>query len=355
MRRHGPGRAAGQRVDIDSLQCGDRARTGYGRPIDRGWYAQNVDEGNRTARSPEGSGGNPAGSSGRVNRGTRRKTDAAVPRRRAWVSSDPPDPQASSAVPVDSESPLGGFAGHLHAVTDPVANAVEPFVDHVVTPVAEAIGSVIDAASQAWLGQSAVVGRRVRRMAREPLANLYEIYPEARLASPRELGMRFVPVEDIRGTAVAGISQRGGDFLPLKPFRGDNWESRWQRIRHAFERMQPLPPVDLIKFDGDYWVVDGHNRVAATLYTNGVGLDAMVTELVPLDGQISERPTHLLALMSEAGELRAAAQGHRPAMGMRQAEMQAPGGAEILAQDAQDQEASERYPAREPHDPEVSG
>jgi hypothetical protein len=78
--------------------------------------------------------------------------------------------------------------------------------------------------------------------------------------------------------------------------------------------------VDLIKFDGDYWVVDGHNRVAATLYDNGVGLDAMVTELVPLDGQTSERPLNLLSYLGETAELRAAARGHRPAMGMRQAE-----------------------------------
>jgi hypothetical protein len=91
---------------------------------------------------------------------------------------------------------------------------------------------------------------------------------------------------------------------------------RWQRIREANERLQPLPPVDLIKFGGEYWVVDGHNRVAATLYANGVGLDAMVTELVPLDGQTSERPTSLLSYLSGGGELRAAASGLRPAMGM---------------------------------------
>jgi hypothetical protein len=165
-----------------------------------------------------------------------------------------------------------------------------------------------------------MASRRLSRQAREPLANLYELYPEAREASPHELGLRFVPVDEIRGTAVAGATQRGGDFLPLKPFRGENWGARWRRIREANERLQPLPPVDLIKFDGDYWVVDGHNRVAATLYDNGVGLDAMVTELVPLDGQTSERPQNLLSYLGETSELRAAAQGHRPAMGMRQAE-----------------------------------
>jgi hypothetical protein len=235
-----------------------------------------------------------------------------------------------------------------------MVSAVEPFMDYVVAPVAGAIGSMIGAASQAWSAQEIAVARRVRRMAREPLADLYELHPEARLSSPRELGLRFVPVEEIRGTAVAGIAQRGGDFLPLKPFRGENWEARWQRIKQANRNLQPLPPIDLIKFQGEYWVVDGHNRVAATLYANGVGLDAMVTELIPLDGQTSERPTNLLSFMSESGAMRAAAQGLRPAMGMRHEEQHAPDGAEIAAQDAATEEVTERYPAREPLDPQES-
>lgn len=218
--------------------------------------------------------------------------------------------------PPESDGAAGGILGRLQAMAEPVTSVVEPFVDHIVAPVAGAIGGVIGAASQAWSGQQSVVARRVRRAAREPLANLYDLYPEVRLASPRELGLRFVPVEEIRGTAVAGASQRGGDFLPLEPFRGENWLSRWHRILEANQRLQPLPPVDLIKFAGDYWVVDGHNRVAATLYANGVGLDAMVTELIPLDGRTSERPTQLLPLMGGAAELRTAAQGLRPALGI---------------------------------------
>ena len=216
----------------------------------------------------------------------------------------------------ENSSGSGSIVGHLY-------NVAEPFADHIVSPVAGAIGTMIDAASAAWALRESVIARRLKRQAREPLLNLYEAYPEAKLASPRELGLRFVPVEEILGTAVAGIAQRGGDFLPLKPFRGENWAGRWQRIRDANERLQPLPPVDLIKFGGEYWVVDGHNRVAATLYANGVGLDAMVTELVPLDGQTSERPTNLLSYLGEGGELRAAASGRTPAMGMRQTEQAA--------------------------------
>jgi hypothetical protein len=229
--------------------------------------------------------------------------------------------EASEAAEVEAPEAEGSSGGIVSTL------------QYVAGPVAGAIGSVIEAASQAWSGSEAMIGRRLRHQAREPLASLYELFPEARQASPHELGMRFVPVEEIRGTAVAGATQRGGDFLPLKPFRGENWESRWRRVRDAHERLQPLPPVDLIKYDGEYWVVDGHNRVAVTLYANGVGLDAMVTELVPLDGQTSERPRNLLSYLGETGELRAAAQGHRPAMGMRHVELRSADQAAVVSED----------------------
>ena len=188
----------------------------------------------------------------------------------------------------DTATSSGGIVGHLQSAAEPLAN--------VVGPVAGAIGR--------WL----------RGLDTQPLANLYELYPEARQASPHELGMRFVPIEEIRGTAVAGAAQRGGDFLPLRQLRGENWAARWRRILQAYEQLKPLPPVDLIKYNDEYWVVDGHNRVAATLYGKGVGLDAMVIELVPLDGRTSERPRNLLSYLGETGELRAAAQGRRPAV-----------------------------------------
>ena len=207
--------------------------------------------------------------------------------------------------------------GHDGTVLEPEPveeHAVEPLVDRVVNPVIHALGTVIGAADHAFSGREAILERRLHRLNREPLPNLYELHPEARHASPRELGMRFLPLEEIRGTAVAGAAQRGSDFLPLKPFRGDNWEARWKRIQSANDRLVSLPPIDVVKFDDGYWVVDGHNRVAVALYANGAGLDAMVTELVPLDGRTSERPSQILGLLAEGGEMRAAAQGQRPAI-----------------------------------------
>jgi hypothetical protein len=257
---------------------------------------------------PEGKGGAPQGASGPDERRLIRVAEGASKPPSGGLAQPSAEPAAETASAPD-ETPEG-LAGLVQSVAEPV-------VEHVVGPVVGALGTVIGAADQAISGRDAVLARRLRRRNREPLANLYELHPEARLASPRELGLRFVPLEEIRGTAVAGAAQRGGDFLPLKPFRGENWEARWRRIREANDRLMALPPVDLVKYEGAYWVVDGHNRVAVALYSNGAGLDAMVTELVPLDGHISERPTPLLGLLSEAGEMRAAAQGRRPAIAIK--------------------------------------
>ncbi len=193
-----------------------------------------------------------------------------------------------------------------HVVEPVVEHVVDPVLEHVVAPVATAVGRVLGAAGQTWAGRDATIARRLKRQAREPLPNLFELYPEARNATPQEIGVRFVPLDEIAGTAVAGATQRGGDFLPLRQFRSENWHSRWQRIQRANEQLIPLPPVDLVKYGDAYWIEDGHNRVAAALYAGGAGVDAVVRELVPLGGRRTETPSDLLPLMADAAGIRAA-------------------------------------------------
>jgi hypothetical protein len=151
-----------------------------------------------------------------------------------------------------------------------------------------AVGAVVHAAGSAATPITAVAGvrraeaarlRALRAAARRPLPSLWDVHPDARRASLRDIGIETVPLEKIRGTAVAGPTQRGGDFLPLRGLRGPNWEGRWQRIRRAVDRLETLPPVDLMKYGDEYWVVDGHNRVAAAKYADQVGIDASVVEL----------------------------------------------------------------------------
>jgi hypothetical protein len=150
--------------------------------------------------------------------------------------------------------------------------------------------------------------RRVRRQGRGPLPNLWDDHPETSRASIRELGLLSVPLDQIKGTAVAGPAQRGGDFLPLRDRRGDDWRGRWRRLLEANERLESLPPVELIKFGGDYWVVDGHNRVAAALYNGQGEIDAVVQEL-RLPGMPVEPKPPIASVLEGSLDLRAAGAG----------------------------------------------
>lgn len=151
--------------------------------------------------------------------------------------------------------------------------------------------------------------RALRAQSRIPLPSLQELHPEASRLPVRSLGVQEVSVADIVGTAVAGPDQRGSDFRPLPAFRGSDWRARWLRIRTAVARMEPLPPVDLQKYDDRFWVVDGHNRVAAALYEGQLVVDAVVQELVPPGApSLSERPS-MASEMAEGTAIRTAATG----------------------------------------------
>ena len=170
-------------------------------------------------------------------------------------------------------------------MTEPQDNEPRSRLSDVAASLAEGAGSVMRRIFEERAGARV---RRVRRQGRQPLANMWGVHPDARLAAMRELGLHTVPVDEIAGTAVEGPIQRGGDYLPLRERRGDDWRARWQRIRGALDRLETLPPVDLLKIGERYWVVDGHNRVAAALYNGQVAIDANVVEL-RLPGQPSEQ------------------------------------------------------------------
>ena len=172
----------------------------------------------------------------------------------------------------------------------------------VLVLVVRGVARAVVALLRTWTGRRGLAN--LRTPASDPLPSLFIEHPEVGRASRRELGLRTVPVEDIRGTAVEGPDQRGGDFLPLPRFRSRNWAGRWQRILRGIDRLETLPPVELVKFGDSYWVVDGHNRVAAALRVGQVGVDAVVTEL-RLPGMPAEpAPTALAAVISEGKPLR---------------------------------------------------
>ena len=198
--------------------------------------------------------------------------------------------------------------------------------DDLIESIGEARGSIADRIETIADAGGSLVGKiepavervspkirtvrtRVLGKPSEPLPNLFDLHPEARLAPIRELGLYPIPVDEIVGTAVEGPAQRGTDFLPLPPFRSRNWEARWQRIRAAVDRLASLPPIDVLKAAGAYWVRDGHNRVAAARLANQLDIDAVVTA-VQLPGERPEKPHGSIEpVLAEALELGAV---HRP-------------------------------------------
>jgi hypothetical protein len=128
---------------------------------------------------------------------------------------------------------------------------------------------------------SAWRGRRVaaRGRANDVLPSLYDVHPGASSAPRRRVGVRTIPLDRIVGT-LRHPSQNTADFLPLPRLRGQNWRGRWQRLNRAMDRLEVLPPIDVVQVGGDYWVEDGHNRVAAARQAGAVDIDADTTQLL---------------------------------------------------------------------------
>ena len=141
-------------------------------------------------------------------------------------------------------------------------------------------GAVLSRARNAWRrrGEATAARRRARRSA---LPSLYDRHPAARTAARRRLGVSAIPLDAIVGT-MRHPSQNTGDFLPLPALRGRNWQARWQRIQSGMKNLAVLPPVDLVKVGEEYYVEDGHNRVAAAADSGALEIDADVTELLLL-------------------------------------------------------------------------
>lgn len=221
--------------------------------------------------------------------------------------------ETAASVAGDVAERTGEIAGGVVDATTHLASHVADVAADVVETTATVAGSAAEktasVARRTLSDGSAARERRLRAANRTPIPSLFEVHPEARKASLRDLGLRTVPLSAIRGTAVEGATQRGSDFLPLPQLRGRNWQQRWARINRAVGDLAILPPVDLVKFGDGYWVLDGHNRVAAALYNDQVAVDAAVIER-RLPGVPSEPPpTNVAASLTGSQELRAAGQG----------------------------------------------
>jgi hypothetical protein len=210
----------------------------------------------------------------------------------------------------DQERPRrGGARRALNEVAGRAREVAEEAVIVALGAAGAAAAVATGTASEAraiWRQREAARRRRLRRLNRVPLPNLYTVHPEYEQATPYDLGLRPIPVDEIAGTAVQGPDQRGSDFLPLPPFRSADWAARWQRIRTAVDRLRVLPPIEVVQAAGAYWLLDGHNRVGAALYAGQTEIDALIRALrLPGEAHVGTRGS-LAPLVEEAALLRAA-------------------------------------------------
>ena len=158
----------------------------------------------------------------------------------------------------------------------------------------------------AWLRRGAE-GRNDRAV----LRSLYDRFPAAGSAPRRRVGLQAVDLDRIVGT-MRHPSQNTGNFFPLPHLRGANWEGRWQRITRATDRLARLPPIDLVQVGDEYYVTDGHNRVAAARRSGAQEIDADVTQLlVPGLEQPPGQATLDAGSLIGAAEVRQAGQGRQ--------------------------------------------
>lgn len=138
--------------------------------------------------------------------------------------------------------------------------------------------AVLRRGRDAWRRRAHETSRR-RNAERDVLPSLFDRHPDASKAPRRRVGLRSVSLDRIVGT-LRHPSQNTADFLPLPRLRGENWRARWQRINRAIDGLAVLPPVDLLQVGDEYYVEDGHNRVAAAKLAGALEIDADVTQLI---------------------------------------------------------------------------
>ncbi len=120
-------------------------------------------------------------------------------------------------------------------------------------------------------------GRMWARLLRRPyhLLDLAALAgPGSRMSGDRHyVGVRVVPIDDI-----VGSENRSADFDPeFRPLEDHNQE-RWLRIATAMVEGETLPPVDLIRVNGVYFVRDGHHRISVARAMRQRYIDAEVVE-----------------------------------------------------------------------------
>jgi uncharacterized ParB-like nuclease family protein len=128
---------------------------------------------------------------------------------------------------------------------------------------------------------SILTGRATRLRSIEPLLRASGL--EGRAFG----GVREIPVDKIVGSVAP--EGKAGDFDPEFLPVNRRMRERWTRIYLAMVEGDELPPIDVYKVDGNYYVIDGHHRVSVARNLGRPMINARVIDVktrAPLDPDV---------------------------------------------------------------------
>jgi len=118
------------------------------------------------------------------------------------------------------------------------------------------------------------------------LLPLEEVTRRLRQFEQTYVGVRAIPVDRIVGT-LDRTADYDRDFLPRRRGMGE----RWRRVEQV--GAESFPPIVVYEVDGQFFVVDGHHRVAIAKQLGMEFIDAEITRLrtrfpLPADADIAQ-------------------------------------------------------------------
>lgn len=123
-----------------------------------------------------------------------------------------------------------------------------------------------------WRSLRSLLSRRGRG-----LLPMEQVLEAARQRGRAEVGEQEIPLDRIAGTAVTGSKADEFDaaFLPVDRRLRD----RWQRIYQQMTEGDELPPIEVYKMGGSFFVIDGHRRVSVSRSLGRKTIPARVVEI----------------------------------------------------------------------------